>query len=267
MIITRLTGSVVSGDMVLKRDGRIWSVARDFVCQRFVNYLPVWNVILKPQFSRIAEDIAPGICFYESNAPENVLFLLAKRYLCKPDREIYESFDSARQKREHIISRIALKDAVRAFIAENGGEMLYPVEFYCDHDENGKPYVQGYGSAAEKVNGLCVSLAHKGDAAVAIVANEAVGIDLEKIEEKSEDFLKIAYTDKEIELLKSMDCPHAAIRFWVAKEASAKKAGTGLKGDPKHYEISAVEGDILFVREDRVRTAELGTDLIMGWTL
>ncbi|MDR3239918.1 MAG: 4'-phosphopantetheinyl transferase superfamily protein [Clostridiales bacterium] len=276
MLITRMTSAATAGDMVLKRGGKVWSVAREFVAQRFVNISLVWNVLMKPCHHKLSEEIAPGVCFFTGDFHNNVLSMLATRYLAGPDKEIHTSLSPKLQK-ENAISRIALKDAVRSFTAD-GGEMLYPIEFYCAHDENGKPSVCGYGRAAGIVDSLYVSLAHKGNASAAIAARGPVGIDLEIIEEKSEGFLKSAYTDKEIELLKELDSPEAVIRFWVAKEACAKKTGFGLRGNPKRFEVCAVEGDLLFVRDECaranaqtivrtiVRTIKIEAGYIVGWT-
>ncbi|MDR2649546.1 MAG: 4'-phosphopantetheinyl transferase superfamily protein [Clostridiales bacterium] len=276
-MITKITDSVISGGMVLKRGGKIWSVARDYILQRFSNIIRVWNVILKPQYYRLAEEIAPNVFFIMTDRPDSTLFMLEKRYLSGPDREVFNSLKVSKKKREFILSRIALKDAVRSYVSD-GGNLMYPIEFYCTHDENGRPAMRGYGNAAEKVDSLYVSVAHKGNAAVAIASREPVGIDLEIIEEKSRDFLETAFTEREIELLKALNSPEAAVRFWVAKEASAKKTGYGLKGGPKRFEIRALEGDTLLIGEDRVRTVKIGSEhltdseyltdaeYIVGWT-
>ncbi|MDR2713319.1 MAG: 4'-phosphopantetheinyl transferase superfamily protein [Clostridiales bacterium] len=267
MIVRRLTESTAVADIILKRGGKMWCVMNHYVAQRFQNIPALWKVILNPRTNKLAEEIAPNIYFYAGDSPENVMALMAKRYLATPDREIYEKLKSPRLKREHIISRIALKDAVRIRIAGADGEMLYPIEFYCACDENGRPFLKGYGRAAGKVEHLFVSLAHKETSAVAIVSESPVGIDLERIEAKTEDFLRSAFTEKEIELQKEMNDPDAAIRFWVAKEAYAKMRGEGLKGNPKRIEVSAVAGDILTIDNRRFKTMKLGADYIAGWTI
>ena len=266
LMINRLTDNIAAGDMVLKRGGSIWCVARDCIVQRFANDPLMWNVIRIPQYNKLAEEIARGVYYYSFNFQENVLFLLTIRYLNGLERKEYESLGSRKQKHEHIVSRIALKDAVRSFVSGGGGEMLYPIEIYCDHDKNGRPKIHGYGRAAGQVDSLCVSLAHKGNSAAAIVANAPVGIDLEKIEAKEESFLNVSFTDREIELIKEANRTETAIRFWVAKEACAKKAGIGLC-DPKRYEVKAIEGDVLIVGNERVQTAKVGTEHIVGWTV
>ncbi|MDR1558852.1 MAG: 4'-phosphopantetheinyl transferase superfamily protein [Clostridiales bacterium] len=257
-MVTNITDSVITGGMVIKRGGKIWGTARDYMFQRFFNIPRVWNVILRPQYYTLAEMIAPGVFFIMTDHPENTLFMLRRRYLCGSERETFERLKSSKGKREYLLSRIALKDAVRSHVSS--GDLMYPVEFYSSHDENGMPTVHGYGNAAEKVDCLSVSISHKGYAAVAIAANEPVGIDLEIIEEKSESFLETAFTEKERELINGLDSPDAAIRFWVAKEASAKKTGYGLKGGTKQFEVRAVEGNTLLIGDDRVRTFKINAE-------
>jgi 3-oxoacyl-(acyl-carrier-protein) synthase/malonyl CoA-acyl carrier protein transacylase/phosphopantetheinyl transferase len=268
LIITKLTSSAVVGNMVLKRDGKIWCVAREFVCQRFVNYLPVWNVILKPQFNLLAEEIAPGVFYYENTNQDNILGLLVKRYLNSADREYLESRESASYLREYLVSRIALKDGVRKYISPDASaEMPYPIEIFCGHDERGRPTVRGEGRAEGRTDRLQVSLSHKGKEAVAIVAEKPVGIDLEKIEEKPESFLDAAFSHEERILLNKLDQPENVIRFWVAKEACAKKDGGGLQGNPKRFVVSAVDGDRLQVNGEWVQTMKVNEEYIAGWTI
>ncbi|MDR2106374.1 MAG: 4'-phosphopantetheinyl transferase superfamily protein [Coriobacteriales bacterium] len=269
MIVTRLSGNSITADMVLKRDDKIWCVARDFVCQRFESTPLMWRVILSPQHNILADEIAPGVYHYTTTARDNVLALLAKRYLNSSDREEMEKYNSPQRQREHLISRIALKDAVRVRVQKRTGseEMLYPIELCVAHDERGKPSVYGQGRAEKLLEGIEISLSHKGKDAVAIAADGPVGIDIEKIEEKSESFCKLTFTEQERELLAKLPTPEGILRFWVAKEACAKKAGTGLGGNPKRFEISAVNGDVLFVGDQKVQTMLLGEENVVGWTV
>jgi len=169
---------------------------------------------------------------------------------------------------KYLIKHIVLKDAIRAFAREEGEPYLYPIEFYTKYDSIGRPYVKGHGHAAEKVDHLFASFAQQDYKAIAIASDTPVGIELTKIEEKSEEFMKLAYTEKEIELLKTLNNnPEAMIRFWVAKEAAAKKVGYDLQENPKTFEVLAVEGDILTVNQDRVQTTKIGDDHVAGWTL
>jgi len=269
LIVKRLSKNVAAADMVLKRGGSVWCVARDYIGQRFANFEPVWHVVMKPYYHTLAEEIGRGIYYFENTSRDSYILLLRKLYFNRPEREKYEGLGSNTARNEFLYSRIALKDAVRSFIAKRDGdsEMLYPIEIRCSHDENGRPYIQGSGRASTKAERIFVSLAHKGTAAAAIASEKPVGIDLEKIEEKTEDFLQIAFTDNEIRLIREINNPEAVIRFWAAKEAYAKKTGFGLKGDPKRYEVCAVEGDILYIGDTGVQTVKHGEEYIIGWTL
>jgi malonyl CoA-acyl carrier protein transacylase/phosphopantetheinyl transferase (holo-ACP synthase) len=279
MPITRLTDNSITADMVLKRDGKPWSIARGFVCQRFHNYLPVWYVILKPQHNRLAEELAPGVYHYSNVNRDNVLALLSKRYLNGVDRDAAQKPGTANLAREYLISRIVLKDAVRDFARCETGEMLYPIEIFCSHDEQGRPLVRGHGRAEKLVDGICVSLAHRGNEAVALAARKPVGISLEKTGEKpgskpkgksggkSGGSWEGAFTERERELLADLPQPESRTRFWAAKKACAKKAGTVPVDDPRRFEVNAIDGDMLRVNDQWIQTMQIGEGYITGWTL
>jgi phosphopantetheinyl transferase (holo-ACP synthase) len=279
LIITRLTETAITGDMVLKREGKPWAIARDFVCQRFVSEPIIWQTVLRPGRHKIATEIAPGVYHGEDKYRANLIGLLEKRYLDLEDLIKYRTQTHGSQKRSVLLSRIAIKDAVRDYLRPEGGDMLYPVQINLRHDELGKPYVQGFEGLDEteraRLDALCVSLSHKDNHAVAIVAERPVGIDVEKIEEKTDGFIKTAFTEGERAILQSITRrqdsrpePEDVIRFWVAKEAASKKAGTGLTGDPGRYEVleAAREGDIR-VGGDLIRTIKIGEGYIAGWTI
>jgi len=270
--ITRLSDYLIHGNMLLERDGKPWAVAHDFVCQRFRNIPVVWSVMLTPHKHTLAAEIAPNVYYYHVENPKsqnNVLLILSKRYFGVEDRAQSVALKTPEAMQQHFVSRVALKDAARAFAAKQAGtELVYPIEFYCTNDENGKPLVKGHGEIAEHIDHVEVSLSHKDFRGVAIASDKPVGIDLEKIEEKSESFIKMAYTDGEIALLQEFNhSPEAVIKFWVAKEASAKKTGLGLGGNPKAFEITKVEGDILTVNGDQVKTIKVDEKYIVGWTI
>jgi acyl transferase domain-containing protein/phosphopantetheinyl transferase len=266
LIITKLTDYSITADMVLKRNGKIWSVARDWVNQRFESSQQAWDVLIHPQNTTLANEIAPNVYYFANSNQGNLLTLIGKRYLNYVDKATLAD-TSNKQWREYLTSRIALKDAVRAFVRHGSDELLYPLEVFCAHDENGKPSVYGRPGVGDAIQDVQVSLAHKGDEAIAIAADHPVGIDLEKIEEKSEGFLELTFTERERELLASLQQPEGITRFWVAKEAYAKKAGTGLMGNPKNFEVSAIDGDVLYIEEQGVQTVTIGKEYVAGWTI
>src|SRR5262249_14102602 len=105
---------------------------------------------------------------------------------------------------------------------------------------------------------------HKDDLAVAIVDDTyEVGIDLERIEPRTESFCAIAFTEAEIALGAGRDRDEWHARVWAAKEAVAKALGTGMT-DPKKFAVRASDGDKLCIaspgfagaRSDAQRRAE-----------
>jgi phosphopantetheinyl transferase len=148
------------------------------------------------------------------------------------------------------MGRIAAKDAVRRWLWARGEGPLFPVEITIETDGHGRPTVNVPGPST-----VCVSIAHKGDIAVAFAHKEAVGIDVEIIEPRSSALEMIALSAQERSLLdrivsESGGDPQRArsaefTRFWAAKEAVSKAEGTGLEGRPTAFAVSAVEGDRL----------------------
>jgi phosphopantetheinyl transferase len=276
MVITKMSNSSITGDMVLKREGKIWSVARGFVCQRFNTRISDWQLILKPQHNLLAETIASGVYHYSSTAESNLLGLISRGYLNSADRQTMSEEMSMKELREYFGGRASLKDAVREFVREETGadEMLYPIEIYYTQDDEGRPFVYGLGETAALLEGIHVSLAQKGQESVAIVAREPVGISIEKVEKKADGFEEATFTERERELLASLKQPEGAIRFWVAKEACARKAGISIEDDPKRFEVTAVDGDILTVDgsvltagDERIQIKDVGDGYIVGWTI
>jgi len=268
--VTRLSDHLIHGNMLFKREGAPWALATDFVCQRFVNMAAVGGVTLMPYKHTLAQEIAPHIYYYKmdkASSSRNILSILYKRYFGVQDRQVSENLKTIKERKKHLISRIALKDAVRAFVKDQADRLLYPIEFYDTHDEFGRPFVKGHGQASQKVDTLFVSLAYVDDGAVAIASNEPVGIDMTKIEHKTEAFMKMAYSEREIALLKTLNDSEAIIRFWVAKEACAKKTGLGFQGNPQSFEVRAIDGDILTVNDVQVKTMKIDEVYIVGWTI
>jgi phosphopantetheinyl transferase len=267
LIITRMTDNAITGDMVLTRDGKIWAIAQGYVCQRFESDPALWRVAHQPQENLLSQEIAPGVFYYANTGRNNVFDFLVLRYLNYADKKVYAALPSPSTKRDYITSRIALKDAVRAFVKLDDEGYLFPVEIFQDYEENGRPVVSGYGSAETRVTGTHVSISHKNGHSVAMASKTPIGIDIERVEEKLDSFIKGAFTASERKLLESFDRPEGAIRFWVAKEACAKKAGVGLQGNPKQYEVTAVKGEVLTVGNDQVQTMRINEEYIVGWTI
>ena len=266
MIVTKVTDTSAQTDTIVRRDGLIWCVVHGLVLQRFASTPSLWQVILDPKRQTLACEIAPGVYWYDNTLHDNILAILTKRYLSAPERDYYKNLRSPQHKRENLVSRIALKDAVRSWLAGPDADMMYPVQLSCVHDDKGQPWMQGYGPRSRNLDDVHVSLSHKGNAAAAIVGDKPVGIDVEKIADKSPDFLDVAFTEKERELLASSGESDTVIRFWVAKEAYSKMLGEGLQGYPKRYEVISFDADTVVIGNVEIHTSRIGDDYIVGWT-
>ena len=161
-----------------------------------------------------------------------------------------------------MVSRVAVKDAVRNLLKQEKNHPCYPITFEVASDEVGKPYL-----ISDFTKNIHISLAHKGKDAVGIAkSGKPVGIDMEIIEERSSGFYDLVFTDNELALLKDRNQAEWTTRFWVAKEAYGKYLGTGLKGNPKRFEVEKITEDSLWINQTEIKTIKY-KNYIIGWTL
>ncbi|MDR1136249.1 MAG: 4'-phosphopantetheinyl transferase superfamily protein [Clostridiales Family XIII bacterium] len=270
VMISSKSDSLVVGNMVMSRDDKVWMTANGWINQRFENDRDMWNSIIKPQSNVTAGALAQHVYTYHDVYEKAYSWMLLQgRYLNRAERDYYDELNGRSKQYAFLISRIALKDAVRSYVKGDDENYPFPVAINVSYDENGKPYVYGDGELGEKLKALHISLAHKGMRSVAIASGKPVGIDLEAIEERSDDFKKLAFTEKELDMLAGLGQDRAdewCTRFWVAKEAYSKMLGTGLGGNPKAFEVEAVNGEELIIGGVSVKTMIYEEDFIIGWT-
>ena len=214
-----------------------------------------WHLLTEPWTDPAARDIA------------------ARQYLSTAEQAQHDG-RTPRSARHWLLGRIAAKDAVRDLLWAEGAGPIYPAEIEIANDASGAPVLSG-----PRTEGLRVSLAHSGRFAAAIVGREgSVGIDVELVSDAPAEAALL--TPGERELLETV-APLAGdptaratwvTRFWTAKEAVAKAAGTGLGGRPARFVVTRVENDRLLVVVDGlgrwVTTAsgELPLPYAVGWT-
>ncbi len=208
---------------------------------------------------RVAENI---MLFEDTYDTAMVRDYISRTYLTQSERAHYDALPP-RRRRSWLAGRVAVKDAVLAWVRGTEGGAVFPQEVRIDNDSAGKPFVSPHVSNSVP-NGLHISIAHKDRFAVAMVGTRPVGIDIERIEPRAESFLSLAFTATERALFNEAD-DVAAARFWVAKEARAKQAGTGLQGRPGDFEIEARSANTLCVNGCWVTTTRLD-NYILGWT-
>jgi phosphopantetheinyl transferase (holo-ACP synthase) len=191
----------------------------------------------------------------------------------------YEQLPAVRRK-QWLLGRIAVKDAVRFRQWEAGHTDVYPIELTVCNEASGAPrVVPRPGRGLIQCN---VSLAHCAEVGVAIAApasgsvDAAPGIDVVEIAARDDTTIRYALTDQELVLLDRLggDRDLWFARFWVAKEAVGKSRGTGLDGAPRHFvvqdaDLTVAVGGQLY----RVAAAEIQNPpelpprrYVVGWT-
>ena len=251
-------------DIIMKRDSKVWCVIKGWKNQIFEGFDDqLWNTNMNPSEHILAKEIAPVIYFFYDKYKKAVnQDFLMHIYLNTEEKRHYDSL-MLNKKKDFLISRVCVKDSVRDHIKNLCGKKYFPIEFSIQHDSNNKPSIHG----VPETKGLEISIAHKGSNTVCMVSHKPVGIDLEIIEKRDKSFLDIAFTEKELDLIKSKDIAEWSTRFWVAKEAYGKMLGVGLKGNPKQYEIASIDGENLTINDTIIKTNKHNNKFIIGWTL
>lgn len=214
----------------------------------------------------VAEELQAGVVlFHDAYDTALVRDYLARRFISQPELTTYEALPP-RRRRQWLNGRVAAKDAVRSYLwHKHGAHTLYPKELLIDNASSGQPQVTTHVTEAF-VERLQVSIAHKDKLAIAMVAEHPVGVDIERIEARSDEFMALALTESEQALLPQEARDEWLTRCWVAKEALAKCRGSGLEGQPRKFEVQEIDGQKLRVNEQWVTTQKLD-QYIIGWTL
>ena len=259
--ICSLSATEVVADVELRHlDGRLWARIDRWRDRRFVTDEVTFPAYLFPEHNRIAQRQAGGWFLLRDPWPDPAtLELFMRRYLGAAERADYQR-RTPRAARQWLLGRIAVKDAVRQWLWDAGAGPVFPIEITVTNDSSGRPRVAGPFDEPPEV-----SLAHTGSLAAALVghpgcgpgAGTGVGIDIEQIVDRDDRTVAAILTDAERRLLDTLcssgpgstDPARASwvTRFWAAKEAIAKAAGTGLGGRPHTFVVERVDGDRLLV--------------------
>jgi 4'-phosphopantetheinyl transferase EntD len=242
----------VRADLELVAGGRVWARIDGWEDRRFDSDDAVWAVLMYPETNALAVPTGAFVTVTEHWRGAASRELMMRRYLGERERVAHDEL-GPRGRRGWLLGRIAIKDAVRQYRWNRGAGPIFPVEVEVRNEASGRPVVDG---------GVHVSVAHKDDLAVAIAAEHEVGIDIERIEPRTEAFAAIAYTAAERALGDGGE--EWLTRLWAAKEAAAKALGTGIT-DPKRFEVVARAGDRLRIGAREIETRRDG-DYIIAWT-
>jgi acyl transferase domain-containing protein/phosphopantetheinyl transferase len=188
---------------------------------------------------------------------------LALRFLNQPELAVYKN-TAPRRKRQWLSGRVAAKDAVRSYLWKKHGPFaLFPKELMIVNLDSGQPQVGPHIRLPYNEN-MYISIGHKGKLAVAVAAEHPVGVDIESVVPRGEQFIDLTFSERERGLLPQQDRDEWATRFWVAKEVLAKVRGTGLQGNPRQFPIERVRGERILVDDEWVKTMR-HADHIIGW--
>ncbi|MBS0432149.1 MAG: acyltransferase domain-containing protein [Proteobacteria bacterium] len=176
--------------------------------------------------------------------------VLAHVLLGAAEREEWRELAQAAlpRRREWLTGRAAIKEAVRHWVYECTGQLLYPADIEVGHDETGAPFVDGWWRES-LIEAPRVSLAHDAVSCMAAVAapDQPVGVDLERMGKlQRPDLVVDSLAAEEKPFVAGLDGDERAervLRLWCAKEAASKCLGTGLRGEPWAFRIVAADPD------------------------
>ncbi|MCB0962319.1 MAG: polyketide synthase dehydratase domain-containing protein [Acidimicrobiales bacterium] len=262
----------VRADLELTVDGVVWCRIEGWEDRRFQSDDRLFAVLRKPADRTLSEPRPGGWVLVREGWPDSASRdVVMRRFLGIDERDDYGARNPNVQ-RTWLLGRIAAKDAVRDLRWRRGSiERIFPVEVTVANDAEGRPLVSGPGLGGDDVR---VSIAHVDGVGVAIAAvGVDVGIDVERIASRPESFEAAAFGKKErarFEALPDIDRESVRerelTRWWAAKEAAAKAAGTGMEGRPKDWKVAKVDGDRLRIGDRWIATQVLDGDLVVAWT-
>ncbi len=181
--ITSLTDTVLEADVQLTVDGVVWAELTGWQDRRFDNDPQTKPVERFPERNTLSEARPGGRTLLNERWPD----LASRDLIMRNSLSIVERSQYAehppRGRRQWLLGRIAVKDAVRQWLWSQGAGPVFPAEIRVHNDESGRPYVTGLHGRT--LPPLDVSLAHRAEAAVAIVRphvpGPGPGIDIEEV--------------------------------------------------------------------------------------
>lgn len=258
-----VTDTRVEADMQLAHRGRVWAHIEGWRSRRFDSDLETEAAERFPEQHTLSRISSEGWAVLFDRWPDLASRdLIMRAYLSAVERTSYDRC-SPRARQQWLLGRIAVKDAVRRWLWDQGWGPVFPAEVQVSNDERGRPRVLGW--PGRPLPPLDVSLAHCQRVAVAIagphsgqggprVDGGGIGIDIEEITERDDRAHRFALSQEERALL-ATHCAEtgepAAVwftRFWTAKEAVSKAEGTGLGGRPQRFAVVEASTTELRVR-------------------
>ena len=97
-----------------------------------------------------------------------------------------------------------------------------------EYGEHGKPSIVGHPE-------ICFNMSHCREAAICVLSDKPVGVDIESIRPYSESLARYTMSDEEMALIERAERRDVEfIRLWTLKEAVLKCSGEGIRNNMKH---------------------------------
>ena len=238
-------------------DATVWARIEGWTCRRFATDHRTWPAVhTRPSANTVGEPQPGSWCLVQERWPDGgSRDYVMRRYLTSAERADFDRL-GPRARGPWLLGRIAAKDAARIWLWEHGHGELFPGQIVVSNDPDGRPLLRCL--TGDPGSELAVSLAHTPHSAAAIVRPAGLGlpgIDLEPVfsEATAASVEPAAVTASELLLIEHLSSGVAAerlvwtTRIWAAKEAVSKARGTGFRGRPKDFVVTAVDGSDLFV--------------------
>jgi acyl transferase domain-containing protein/phosphopantetheinyl transferase len=169
---------------------------------------------------------------------------LAHLLLTRREREIWYGFGERSPRRgEWLLGRIVAKETARQWLQHHYGLNLAAVDLEILATESGQPFISLCNPSPSHFTQGSISLPtlsithYPGVAIAAVSTSPGLGIDGESLPPRiSPEGLESAFSPEERMNLPSPDTT-TLLALWCAKEAAAKAAGTGFKGDPQQWVV------------------------------
>jgi hypothetical protein len=141
--IRQVTDATLRADLEL-RDARgiVWARIESWEDRRFSTDEVTWPVLVNPEWECVAAEQPGGWFLVRERWDAAMRELMMRRYLTTAERAEYESYDP-RTKRQWLLGRMAVKDAVRRQLWESGAGPIFPIEIAVTSDASGRSVAHG----------------------------------------------------------------------------------------------------------------------------
>ena len=254
--LTRTQGKMLHADVEIQDgEGGVWMRLHDLRCWKFQSERRVINYRRAPEQFLLSQPVpigcsASGLLALLLDEEDLGVFdprMLARDCLSVEELQIYEHHARFhKRQRQWLLGRAVAKDCVRLWRARRyQHEMAHPAAVIIRTDASGRPFVSTLGSQSEDAD-VRISISHCDGRAIAIAHDAPVGIDVERVVPRDDDFIDAIASSSERALLYNLPAAERdqwVTRLWSAKEALAKRLSIGVGRQLKVFESIELSAD------------------------